>query len=209
MRRLGWIAILCAFAAHAAVVPLDISGVQPGPIQVRGTADSATVRWADAAGRGWSAEFSLDPAKPVIAAISVDGKAVIERARPFYQCSTGIRRGGGGAFFDFSPSHPEGTRSFLGGVKLIGVRAVRVGDRVEMIFDRMRMGIFEGSLRYVFFPGSTMIEQQAVMRTQQPDVAYFYDAGLRISVDADRRPGGDMESRVSYFDTNGACHTPL
>jgi hypothetical protein len=41
----------------------------------------------------------------------------------------------------------------------------------------MRLGIFEGSVRYIFFPGSRLIEQVAVMTTREPDTAYFYDTG--------------------------------
>ena len=41
------------------------------------------------------------------------------------------------------------------------------------------------------------------MTTNEPDTAYFYDAGLSMTVDADTRAGGNMESRVSYYDTAG------
>jgi hypothetical protein len=47
------------------------------------------------------------------------------------------------------------------------------------------------------------------MSTREPDTAYFYDAGLRMTVNADRRVGGNMESPVSYYDTAGVWKTVL
>src|SRR5262249_24253094 len=142
-----------------AAVPVDLSGVRPGRISVRSSADSVTVAWPEENGKSWTAEFSLDPKKPLITAIAVNGAKVIDRARPFYSCSTGKRRGGWDACFDFPPSHPEGTRSFLGKFDLRSVRATSVGNRVEITFDGLDLGIFKGAIRYQFFPGSRLIEQ--------------------------------------------------
>lgn len=173
-------AILCA--TLPAAVPIDLSGVRPGRISVRSSTDSVTVTWPDENGKSWTAEFSLDPKKPLITAIAVNGAKVIERARPFYSCSTGKRRGGWDAFFDFPPSHPEGTRSFLGKFELQSARASSAGNRVEITFDGLDLGIFKGALRYQFFPGSRLIEQSAVVSTSEPDTAYIYTAGDRKSV---------------------------
>jgi hypothetical protein len=212
MKQLTWIlyfVTLCTQSKIAAAVELDQSGVRPGPVTVTATAQAATVHWSDESARPWTAEFSLDPKAPLITAITVNGAAVVERARPFYQCTTGKRRGGWDEFFDFPPSHPDGTRTFLGQFTLKSARAKTIGDRVEMTFDGLRMGIFEGSIRYVIYPHSRLMEQVAVVSTQEPDTAYFYDTGLRMSVDADRREGGNMESLVSFYDTSGAPKTIL
>src|SRR6202158_136179 len=152
----AWIAI------HArAAVPFDASGVRPGPVTVTSTAQAATIHWSDEANRPWTAEVSLDPKTPLITAIKVNGAAVIERARPFYQSTTGKRRGGWDQFFDLPPSHPDGTRSFSGDFSLKSARAVTNGDRIEIAFDGLHMGIFEGSISYVIFPGSRLVEQVA------------------------------------------------
>ncbi len=195
----------CALVAET--IAFDLSRVRPGPITVEKSATSATVHWSDAASRPWAAEFSLDSAKPLITAIAVAGKRIVERAHPFYRIETGKRRGGFDAFFDFPPSHPEGTRAFLGEFHPKSAQARTLGDRVEVSFDGMRAGIFEGSIRYIFYPGGRLIEQQAAMTTQEPDTAYFYDAGIRMAEPADERTGGNMESHVSYFDTNGDFQT--
>ena len=108
----------------------------------------------------------------------------------------------------FRPAHPRVRGRFLRSFHPKNARVRSIGDRVEVSFDGMRMGIFEGSLRYVFYPGSRLIEQQAAMTTAEPDVAYFYDAGLRMSSRADETAGGNMNSHVSYFDTRGNSSRP-
>lgn len=164
---------------------------------------SAIARWQDDRQREWTAVFSLDPARPLITRVSVAGKDVIGGATPVYSCTTGKRRGGWDEFFDLPPSHPEGTRSFSGVFRLTAARAATLGDRLELTFDGLKMGLFEGSIRYVIYPGSRLIQQTAVVSTNEPDTAYFYDAGLRISAPKDRRPGDNMESEVTYYDTGG------
>jgi hypothetical protein len=191
----------------AQTIPADLAGVKPGPITVDVTATALTVHWKDERQRAWEAVFSLDLKQPLLSAVSLEGRKVIERAQPFYRCETGKRRGGWDAFFDFPPGAPEGTRAFLAEFHPKNARARSVGDRVEVSFDGVRMGIFEGALRYIFYPESRLIEQQAALSTGEPDVAYFYDAGLRMTSHADETAGGNMNSHVSYYDTAGQFQT--
>ena len=69
------------------------------------------------------------------------------------------------------------------------------------------MGIFTGGITYIFYPGSRLIEQRAIVSTSESDTAFFYNAGIRISNDADVRSGGNMKTEVSYFDTEGKFQT--
>ncbi len=202
--RISVLVVFVCLSARAAV-PVDVSGVKPGPIEVTQTADSLTVRWPDENKAIWTAEFSLDPKAPLITRIG----DVVSRARPYFHCETGKRRGGWDQFFDFPPSHPDGTRSFDQNFSLTAAHAVSVGDRVELTFDGLKLGIFKGSIRYGFFPGSRLIEQAAVVSTDEPDTAYIYTTGLRMTVDADKRVGGNMETHVSFYDTAGAFKTIL
>ena len=64
------------------------------PVEVVPSATSVAVRWKDGGERSWQAEFSLDPVKPLLTAVTVDGRAIVERANPVYRCATGKRRGG-------------------------------------------------------------------------------------------------------------------
>ena len=194
---------LAGLSASAATVPLDTSGLKPGPVEVVPAAASVAVRWKDSGQRSWQAEFSLDPDKPLITAVTIDGRAIVERANPVYRCAAGKRRGGWDQFFDFPPSHPDGTRQFDGVFHATAASAASDGDRVRVTFDGLRMGIFAGAVSYTFFPGTRLIQQEAVVRTDEPDTAYYYDAGFRYMAEADRRPGGNMETEVAFYDGTG------
>jgi len=190
-----------------ATVPVDLSGVRPGPVGVESAHGSLIVTWLDENARLWQAEFSLDPAQPLITSIGPGGKAIVERARPLYWCSTGVRRGGWDQFFDFPPSHPNGTRRFMGEFGLRYAEARTLGDRVQVTFGRMQVGLFEGTIAYTFYPRSRLIRQEAILSTQEPDVAYFYDAGIRMSALGDMHAGGNMTTEITYFDTTGQLRT--
>jgi hypothetical protein len=189
--------------SHAVTITADTSGVRPGPIAVVASPQSLDVSWRDGSEHQWRAAFSLDAAKPLITAIAVDGKDIVTLARPVYRCTTGKRSGGWDAFFDFPPENPAGTRRFMQEFHPTTVSARTVGDRVEVSFNGMKVGIFEGQLRYVFYPGTPLIQQIALMSTNEPDTAYFYDAGLQMASAQDVRPGGNMGSSIAYFDALG------
>ncbi|MCY4377680.1 MAG: hypothetical protein OXC31_28310, partial [Spirochaetaceae bacterium] len=194
---------LVAEAALGQAVPLDVSGVRPGPATVTAAEDAVTVEWPDAADRDWRATFSLDPDRPLVESIAVDGVAVVSAVRPFYQVETGTRRRGWNAFFDFPPSHPDGTRHAQGELRLRAATVRTVGERVELTFDGLLMGVFEGAIVYTIYPGSRLIQQEAVATTDAADVAYYYDGGWEMAAHADRTPGGNMQTRVSWYDTAG------
>src|SRR5262245_52492536 len=197
----------------AATIPADLSGVRPGVVTVAANAQSLTVRWPDEGSRAWIAEFSLDSAKPLITKIGVEEKTVIRNASPQYWVATGKRRGPAGfdEFFDYPGNHPEGTRRFEGIFQPVSARVTTVGDRVEVLFRGLKLGIFEGGIAYTFYPGSRLIHQEAVISTQEPDTAYLYDTGLRLAAPASAvRPGRrEVVSPVTYYDTDGKLQTVM
>lgn len=197
-----WLACSLGHVYAARITP-DISGVKPGPVTVASSNASLTIAWSDASNHRWHTVFSLDSTKPLITAISVDGHNIVELARPYYRCTTGKRTGGWDAFFDFPPANPAGTRQFLQEFNPANVVATTVGNRVEITFDGMKMGIFGGSLRYTFYPGTALIQQTAILSTKEPDTAYYYDAGLEMTAEQDKQAGANMASRISYFDLGG------
>ncbi len=204
--RSAFLAVLAfiPLQAPAVSVPLDLTAVRAGPITVVRTADSLSVAWPDETARVWRATFSLNPAQPLITSIAADGEAVVRSARPFYQGETGKRRGGWNAFFDDPTTHPDGTRHVQSTFRLRAAHARSVGERVEIVFDGLRMGSFDGGLAYTFYPGSRLIQQEAVLTTYDADVAYYYDAGLEMAADADRQAGNNMRTEAVFYDTDGA-----
>lgn len=190
--------------AAPAAVPLDLTGVRPGPITVVSGDHAVTVSWPDETKQVWRATFSLDPAQPLVTSIGPEGAPVVRSARPFYRGETAKRRGGWYAFFDDPTSHPEGTRHVQSTFTLRGATARTIGERVEIVFDGLSMGTFTGGLAYTFYPGSRLVQQEAVMTTSDADVAYYYDAGLEMAAPEDRQPGGNMRTEVVHYDTEGA-----
>jgi len=197
----------------AATFPADIASVRPGPVTVSATAESLSVRWPDEGSRTWIAEFSLDSAKPLISRIGLDAASVVRDAWPQYWAMTGKRRGRAGfdEFFDFPGNHPEGTRQFEGAFRPVSVTAVSIGNRVQVLFQGLKLGIFEGGIAYTFYPGSRLIHQEAVVSTQEPATAYLYNTGLRFAAPASGvRPGRrEVVSPVTYYDTDGKLHTEM
>ncbi len=201
------ILVLVPALSAAQTITLDTSELRAGPVAVTSADNTVTVAWSDEASKAWRATFSLDPSRALITSIASGASPVVTDARPFYRGETGKRRGGWNAFFDDPASHPEGTRHVQGAFMLRGAKARSIGDRVELVFDGMRMGSFEGAMSYTFYPGSRLIQQEAVLTTNDPDVAYYYDAGLDMSAPADRTPGNNMRSEISYYDTSGTLKT--
>src|ERR1700728_5336097 len=132
LKATSFLLFFSTYYLYAAAITSDISAVKPGPISVSSSDNWLKVGWKDGASHQWEATFSLDSSKPLVSTITADGQVVVEGAAPVYRCSTGKRRGGGDAFFDFPPRAPEGTRSFLQEFHPKTVVARTVGDRVEV-----------------------------------------------------------------------------
>jgi len=109
----GLLLVFSSAYVYGAPITVDLSGVKSGPIAVASSTESVTVSWSDAANHQWQTIFSLDSIQPLITSISVDGHTIVDRARPYYRCTTGKRAGGWDAFFDFPPANPAGTRQFM------------------------------------------------------------------------------------------------
>lgn len=53
------------------------------------------------------------------------------------------------------------------------------GDRVSVIFNGLALGLFAGDLQFTAYKGSNLLRQEALAKTDAPDVAYIYKAGLK------------------------------
>ena len=186
-----------------AAVPVDTIGYREGPIAVEVRDGSVAVDWRDEREREWTAVFDRDPGKPLLASVSVGGAPLLRDARPYVRIETGVRRKGWNAFFDYPPSHPEGTAAYAGGLDLESIRVETAGSRVRIHCAGFDAGPFAGSLTYTFFAGSRLVQQQALVSTDEPDVAYFYDAGLEFRAPEQLRTGRNMDTPLAYYDTEG------
>lgn len=53
------------------------------------------------------------------------------------------------------------------------------GARLEVSFPGVKLGVFSGALRYTVYKGANLIRQEVVAKTEEPSVAYKYDAGFK------------------------------
>src|SRR5215471_1836437 len=60
-----------------------------------------------------------------------------------------------------------------------GCKVKTDGARLEVSFDGLHLGVFNGQLQYTVYRGTNLLRQEAVARTDEPSVAYKYLAGLK------------------------------
>ncbi len=53
------------------------------------------------------------------------------------------------------------------------------GQRLEVTFDGLSLGIFAGELRFTVYRGTNLVRQEAIAKTREQSVAYKYEAGLK------------------------------
>ena len=192
-----------AVGTAAAAVPVDLEAYRDGQATVTTNDEEVRVRWRDEAELQWSLAFRRDPAKPLIASLDVGGEPVLRDGKPYYSVETGIRRKGWDAFFDYPPAHAQGTEAHMAAFELDGIRVESAGNRVRVHLGGFRAGPFQGSLVYTIFAGSRLVKQEAVVRTDEPHVAFFYDAGIEFAAPEQERVGRNMETPYAYYDTEG------
>ena len=69
------------------------------------------------------------------------------------------------------------------------------GARIEITYPGLQLGVFAGRLQFTVYRGSGLVRMEAIAKTDEPSVAYKYDAGLtKLAID----PG----SRLAWRDTS-------
>ena len=93
------------------------------------------------------------------------------------------------------PRKPEEIRRADATFKAAGCSVKTDGGRLEVNFPGLSMGIFAGSLQFTVYRGTNLIRMDALASTQEPFVAYKYDAGLKGF-------STDVMPRVMWRDTS-------
>ena len=80
------------------------------------------------------------------------------------------------------------------------------GVRIEISFPGVQLGVFTGRLQYTVYKGTNLIKQEVIASTQEPSVAYKYDAGIRgVAVQpASRVAWRDITNRWQEYRLGGA-----
>ena len=197
------ILVLGPCMSAVAAVPVDLSDYEGGLVSATVSESSVEVTWRDETDRLWSAAFSREPDQPLIRTVSAGEEVILRDVRPFIAVETGVRRKGWNAFFDYPPDHQDGTSAFFGRLALVGIRLETAGSRLRVHCGAFSAGPFSGTIVYTFFAGSRLVLQQAVASTDEPSVAYLYDAGIEFAAPEQLEIGRNMQTPLAYYDTSG------
>jgi hypothetical protein len=88
------------------------------------------------------------------------------------------------------------------------------GARLEVTFPGLALGPFAGRLQFTVYRGTGLVRMEAIAKTDQPSVAYKYDAGLaKLAVDSSSRLAWrDISNTWQSYRFGGAANereTPL
>jgi hypothetical protein len=173
-----------ATPAPVGTTPLDLGSVSPDAL-VRFEALSGALRatWPAGDGRQASVTLSLRPGAPLFDALAISPepgappRVVATGLNPRYEVTVGSRVGTDRYVFLDNPASRPSTRARAS----LDVRSVRVeahGERATITLSPIAAGTFSGSLELHLYAGSPLVHLQAAMAQPDPDVAYFFDAGL-------------------------------
>jgi hypothetical protein len=76
------------------------------------------------------------------------------------------------------PRKPEEIRRATATYRATGCDAKIDGNRLEVSFPGMTLGVFAGRLQFTVYKGTSLIRMESIAKTEEPSVAYKYDAGL-------------------------------
>ena len=77
------------------------------------------------------------------------------------------------------PRKDEEVRRAAAIYKATGCDVKTNGERLEVSFPGVSLGVFEGRLQYDVYKGINLIRQVVIARTERQSVAYKYDGGLK------------------------------
>jgi hypothetical protein len=93
------------------------------------------------------------------------------------------------------PRKPEEIKRATALYQTSGCDVKTDGARIEVSYPGLTLGVFSGRLQFTVYKGTNLVRQEAIAKTDEPSVAYKYEAGLKgFSTDT---------QRVRWRDTGG------
>lgn len=209
--RLATLAALSlAGRSGAAELTIDLSGHDPacGVEVVFETETRLRARWPIEGGETGEVALDFRPGRALVERMAIvrDGRAVplLRSVEPVTYLTVGSRvgessrppdRGPFATFFDNPHTRPH--RTFRSRLSPRRVTVNARGRRASIVVDGLEAGPFSGTLEWTFYPGSRLVQVEAVLTTRDDLVAFTYDTGL---IATDGAPGFE---RVAWVDTEG------
>lgn len=186
--------LLTPLLLWTAAVPVDQSLYRESAV-LRATSanDRLTIDWTGENDQPLRLALNLAVPEQLIAELTVAGRPLLRNAAPAYWIYTGKRRGGWDNFFDTPSMRPHEVREFSSTLRVTLAKVETIGQRLRVTVGPLSMGIFHGDLVFTVYARSNLVHQEAVVTTDEPDTAYYYNAWLT-------RVGTNQLNRVHWLD---------
>jgi hypothetical protein len=187
LSRVGLFLSLClaATANAAELTRVDLAKYDPaGDVRVERQGDSLRATWPIDSTQFGTLELDLRPDQPLIRSLDIragDGqlRAILAGVDPGVVVTVGTRdlsRQGWMVFFDKVNTRPY--ESFGMTLARESASVITERGRVTITLDGAKAGPFAGEFRFTLYPGSALVQAEAVMQTDRPATAFLFDSGL-------------------------------
>src|SRR5213593_1102852 len=184
--------LVALMSFRAAALEFDLTRYQRQPgLEARAEQDALVVEWQGEADAQLRVEFVIEGGAPTVRQLSLRSQARAWTAlgrnlKPLFGVTTGIRRTNHGlpeenrwdVFWDVPLNHTNEVRRFVASYHAERCELKTDGARLEISFPGLEMGIFSGRLQFTVYRGANLLRLEAIAKTEEPSVAYKYEAGL-------------------------------
>ena len=109
----------------------------------------------------------------------VRGKLIPRDAAPAYWVYIGRRHGSWeDSYFDNPSERPHEISTHFSKLIIESCRVESDGTHLHVSIPGLWMGYFHGEAEFTLYAGSNLVKQEALVSTQEPQIAYYYDAWL-------------------------------
>ena len=149
-------------------------------VRVDQTDQTITATWPINESETGLVKLNLAPSVPLIDRLAIGETNLLTNCDPAFVLTVGTRnlsdKAGWIAFFDNPPKRPH--QAYRLTLDKKSSRVESHGDRATIIIGNASAGPFSGDVRFTFFPGTRIVQVEAVMSTDRDACAILYDAGL-------------------------------
>jgi len=204
---LSWILLGVPTETRAASPTLNADAHDPAcGVSISQQASQVVVAWQLENEDRCRIVYDLTKNKPLIQSVAIatggePWKTVVKSADPVLMLRIGKRdlakRNGWTIFFDRMQRKPH--QLFKAELDRNQAVASSNSKRATLRIGELKVGPFQGYLQWTFYAGHSFVLQEAVVETDQNEVAYLYDTGLVFHE--------TLPTALTWQDTKGALQT--
>lgn len=164
----------------------DLGGFHPSENFAASTSgDLLTLDWTGENRVSLRLALNLGDAEKLIAELSQSAspagprRIVLKDAAPAYWVYMGRRHGSWeDSYFDNPSERPHEISTHFSKLVIESCQVESDGNQLHVSIPGLWMGYFHGKVELTLYAGSNLMKQEAVVSTQEPQIAYYYDASL-------------------------------